>query len=96
MTVGVCKLNLYLLDKPDSLKTKRQILRKIKEQIKNKFEVCISEVDGLNLWQRTVLGIVCATPDKIRAEQILNKIICFLDKNANIEIINCYLDFLTI
>ena len=57
MVVGVCTLDLHLPG-VDSLKGKRQILLSLKERIQRKFNVSIAEVDGQDLWQRAVLGVV--------------------------------------
>jgi len=58
MLVGLLTLELHL-PQADSLKSKRFILKGMKDRIKNKFNVSIAEVDGNDLWQRSVLGVAC-------------------------------------
>ena len=56
MVVGVLRLTLFLPEN-HSLKGKRQVLRSIKDRVRNKFNVSIAESDGHDMWQRAELGI---------------------------------------
>ena len=44
MVIGVCKLEICIPGN-NSLKGKRQVLKSIKDRIRNKFNVSIAEVD---------------------------------------------------
>ena len=59
MVVGVLRLTLFLPEN-HSLKGKRQVLRAIKDRVRNKFNVSIAESDGHDMWQRAELGILSA------------------------------------
>jgi uncharacterized protein YlxP (DUF503 family) len=58
MIIGVLTLELHLPES-NSLKSKRIIIKSLKDRIKNKFNVSIAEIDGNDLWQRCVLGAAC-------------------------------------
>jgi uncharacterized protein YlxP (DUF503 family) len=66
MYVGLAAIDLHI-EYSRSLKEKRQVLRKVMDQIKNRFPFSVAEVDAQNLWQRAVIGIsmVSSSPDMI-------------------------------
>ena len=78
MVVGVLELDLGFPGHR-SLKTKRQVLRSLKDRIAHKFNVAVAEVDGQNLWQRGSLGIACVSTDPRHADQMLRKIVDFVE-----------------
>jgi len=41
-----------------SLKDKRQVLRSMKDKLRNKFNVAVAELDATDLWQRATIGVV--------------------------------------
>ncbi len=41
-----------------SLKDKRQVLRSMKDKLRNKFNVAVAELDASDLWQRSTIGVV--------------------------------------
>lgn len=55
MVVGVSRVDLFFPEN-HSLKDKRQILRKVIEKTRAKFNISIIEVDQSNLWQRARIG----------------------------------------
>ncbi|MBI4042257.1 MAG: DUF503 domain-containing protein [Deltaproteobacteria bacterium] len=79
MTVGICRLSLILADN-NSLKDKRQAMRKIKDTIRNRYNVSIAEVGDQELWQRALLGIALVSNDRQKIESDLRKIINEIEK----------------
>ena len=57
MPVGLLTLELHLAE-AQSLKDKRQVLRSLKDKLRNGFNVAVAELDANDLWQRATLGIV--------------------------------------
>ena len=41
-----------------SLKDKRQVLRSLKDKLRDKFNVSVAELDATDLWQRATIGVV--------------------------------------
>jgi uncharacterized protein YlxP (DUF503 family) len=41
-----------------SLKDRRQVLRSMKDKLRNGFNVSVAELDDANLWNRATLGLV--------------------------------------
>jgi uncharacterized protein YlxP (DUF503 family) len=87
MVIGVCIIDLYLADS-GSLKSKRQVLRKIKERIKGAFNVSISEIDHHDLWQRATLGVAIVGTDARFANRVLCKVVDFVHKEPRAEILD--------
>ena len=54
-----------------SLKDKRMILRSLKDRLRSKFNVSVSEVDHQDLWQRSQVSVVTVGSD----EQFLQKVL---------------------
>ena len=92
MYVCKCWFDIHLLEEPNSLKKKRQVLRSLKDRIWNKFRVSISEVGDNNLWQRSQLGIAFVTSDGIIAEKMYTRILNLFDSQDNIEIVDMFHD----
>ena len=78
MVVGVLALDLSFPGHR-SLKGKRKVLRSLKDRIGHRFKVAIAEVDGQNLWQRSTLGIACVTTAQRHADELLRKIVVFVE-----------------
>jgi hypothetical protein len=58
-----------------SLKDKRRIVKSLRDRIRNRFNVSVSEVDSLDLRQQAVLGVTLATNDRVFADQVLAKVV---------------------
>jgi uncharacterized protein YlxP (DUF503 family) len=74
MTIGILTVNYHLPYSRD-LKEKRQIIQSIKKTLQNQFNISISEIDHLDLWQKSMLGISTISNSKKMADRIFNKII---------------------
>ena len=72
MVVGVCTVELWIPES-QSLKDKRQVLHSLKDRLRGKFNLSVAEVDGLDLWQKAVLGMACVANDGSHVEQVLEQ-----------------------
>ena len=96
MVVAVCKLGIFFLDEPDSLKRKRQMLLSIKDRIKRRFEASIAEVDFQDKWQKSCLGISIVSLTEHDAKKLVSKMLDFIENDGTVEIFDKYLDFYVI
>ncbi len=85
MIIGTAQIELHIPG-VNSLKGKRQIIKSIKERVRNRFNVSIAEVEKQDLWQRATLGLTCVANDKAQANRILSKIIHFIEQDKNISL----------
>ncbi|HYB92136.1 MAG TPA: DUF503 domain-containing protein [Candidatus Binataceae bacterium] len=81
MVVGILRLTLFLPEN-HSLKGKRQVLRAIKDRVRNKFNVSITESDGHEMWQRAELGICQVGSDRKFVDSALREVVSFIDSLA--------------
>ncbi len=87
MIVAVCIIELFLSDS-GSLKSKRQILRRLKDRIRNAFNVSISEVDHHDLWQRATLGVAIVASDTRFANRVLSRVVEVIAREPRAEILD--------
>ena len=83
MIVGMCKINLRIPEN-SSLKGKRHVVKSVIARICNKFDVAVAEVDNNDLWQTAVIGVCCVSNEKRHANQILSRVIDFVE-NSHID-----------
>ncbi len=85
--VGSCRIVLFLPD-ASSLKEKRQIIKSLKDRLRNRFNLAISEIDNSELWQKATLGIVCVSNERRSAQAYLDQVINFFQAEPEIKIID--------
>ena len=87
MIVGVCRLTL-MAPESHSLKEKRMVLRSIKDRTRLKFNVAIAEVGAQDNWQEAVLGFAVVANEKGFVQQMVAKIVNFIESLAIAKIID--------
>ncbi len=93
MFVGLLQLDL-MIPESGSLKEKRFVLKSIKTRIRNKFNVSVAEVDHLEKWQRTVLGIALVCNERKFVDKTMNQILNLVDDDADLQILEHQLEVL--
>jgi uncharacterized protein YlxP (DUF503 family) len=78
MVVGVLQVDLSIPG-ADSLKSKRMVLRSLKDRIRREFNVSIAEVADNDQWQSASLAIAVVSNDKRFANQVLSKVVDFIE-----------------
>ncbi|MFL6449267.1 MAG: DUF503 domain-containing protein [Bryobacteraceae bacterium] len=68
--IGVLTLELWV-ESSHSLKDKRQVVRSLKDRLREKFNVSVAEIEGLDSWQNSVIAVVTVSNDRTYAEQVL-------------------------
>ena len=87
MIIGVCKIELFIPNSR-SLKNKRQVIKGLKDKIRNKFNVSVAEVDHQDLWQRCALGLAIVTNDNVFVDKTVNSILSMIDMEYRVEILD--------
>jgi uncharacterized protein YlxP (DUF503 family) len=93
MVVGVASIEIHIPES-GSLKSKRHFLKRIKDRVKNRFNVSIAEVGHNDLWQRTTLGVSVVTNQQQFANQVLSQVIEFIGQEQGIQILDVSMNFL--
>jgi uncharacterized protein YlxP (DUF503 family) len=79
MFVGVARLSLQVAES-GSLKGKRQVLRKVIERVKARYNVSIAEVADQDLWQRASIALAVIGSDGRHVNEQVEKILRFIEE----------------
>ncbi len=71
--LGVLTLEIHVEDS-HSLKEKRHVVKSLKDRLRERFNVSVAEIDGLDSWQHAVVAAVTVSADRVRAEQVLQAV----------------------
>ena len=78
MHIGVARVLLHLAGN-GSLKGKRMVVRSVTERVRNRFNVAVAEIDTQDAHQLATLGIVCLSNDPRHSNEVLSKVIDFIE-----------------
>lgn len=76
-----------------SLKDKRSVLNRMRDRVKNSYNVSIAEIDHQDLWQRTTFALVAVASSKDAAEREVRRAIRLLESNPEWEMTACTVDY---
>jgi len=94
MIVGLSTIELRF-PMSHSLKNKRGVLKSIINRIKNRFNVSIAEIANHDDWKLATVGIVTISNDTIYVQQLLNKVIEYIEDNyLDVHLFNYTIEFL--
>lgn len=79
MFVAVARLTLQIAE-AKSLKDKRQVLRKVVDRVKARFNATIAEVGENDVWQKAVVGVAVVGNDRRHVNEQIDKIIHFIEE----------------
>ncbi|HDQ40736.1 MAG TPA: DUF503 domain-containing protein [Desulfonatronum sp.] len=84
MIIGVLHLE-FRLHGNNSLKGKRKVAQSLKQKLRNKFNVAVSEVEAQDEHERLVLAAVTVSRDQTRVESLLHKAMSLAEAAAPAE-----------
>ncbi|HXX32295.1 MAG TPA: DUF503 domain-containing protein [Myxococcaceae bacterium] len=79
MFVGVARCALQIADS-GSLKSKRQVLRRITDRVKARFNASVAEVEDQDLWQRATIAFAVVGNERRHVDEQLEKILHFVEE----------------
>ena len=94
MVVGLLTVELHVPGS-QSLKEKRMVLRRIKDKVRNKFNVAIAEVGDQDAWQSARLGFAVVANERAFVERMVETIVAFIDGLAVAKLVDDEKDFVT-
>ncbi|HLJ88929.1 MAG TPA: DUF503 domain-containing protein [Candidatus Angelobacter sp.] len=80
-----------------SLKDKRQVVRSVKDRLRNSFNISVAEIEVTDLWQRATLGIVSISDSRDYLEGLMLKVereAARLANNVGAEVVDSFMDYL--
>ncbi len=87
MFIGSCIMSLRA-EWVTSLKEKRMVVKPIIEKTRHKFNVSIAEIDKQDIHRSIVIGFVCISNEVKHIEQMLQRIIDFIENNTDAVVDN--------
>lgn len=94
MNIGICRIKLRLPHN-SSLKGKRQVLKSITSQLKNRFNVSVAEVDDNDQWQAATLGICLVSNSRRFTDEVLGKVAGFVGNGRfDVELLDCQVEII--
>jgi len=86
MIVGTLEVRL-LLRESRSLKDKRQVVKSIKDRLRNEFNVSVAEIDELDNRQLAVLGVAMVSNETHHVKTSLGQIVEALRRHPVAELV---------
>ena len=80
-----------------SLKDKRQVVRSLKDRLRNSFNISIAEIEATDLWQRATLGAVNISDSRDYLEGLMRNVEDAATRQANnlgAEVVDSFTDYL--
>lgn len=93
MTIGICRIELYL-PSCQSLKDKRRIIKSLIARIQNKFNVSVSELEQNDLRQKALLGIAVISNASKHSNQTLSKVVELVERETESMLVDYTLELL--
>ncbi len=91
VALGTVELHL---PEVQSLKGKRQVVKSLKDRVRNRFEVAVAEVDHHDVWQRATLAVACVSHDSSHAVAVVSKAVDFIEALAGGSVIDVSVEIL--
>lgn len=79
MVISLLQIELRIPESR-SLKSKRMVIKSIKDQVRNRFNVSISEIDNQDIWNSAIFGIAHIGTDQKFASKVLNEVVSFIQQ----------------
>jgi uncharacterized protein YlxP (DUF503 family) len=83
MTVAIARVTLFVAGS-HSLKDKRSVIRRVKDLVRQKFNVSIAEVGANDVWQRAVVGLSLVGNERRFVESSLDEVLAFIRTKAEV------------
>jgi uncharacterized protein len=85
------------IEHSQSLKDRRQVLRSLKDRLRNSFNVSVAELDSAELWNLATLGVVAISPSRHYLEGLMKQVEDAATRVANqhgAEIADSFMEFI--
>jgi len=87
MVIGCLVLDIFL-PFAASLKDKRKVMNRLRDRVRGRHNVALSELEFQDKWQRARVGIVTLNSERAVVEQVLHRIADDIRDNTDGEVLN--------
>jgi len=85
------------IEAAQSLKDRRQVVRSMKDHLRNRFNVSVAELDAAELWNRATIGIVCISSSRDYLDGLMKNVERAANRLANnggADVTDSYLEYI--
>jgi hypothetical protein len=93
MVVGLLTLDIHL-PYAHSLKDKRQVVRRLKERLRARFNVAVAELDHQDTWQRAQVGVLSLSTDRLHLAQQLEAATAEAESVLGGDLVGSHIEYL--
>ena len=94
MVVGLLRLDLHVPG-AQSLKDKRSVVKRLKDQLRGRFNLAVAEVEANDLWQRATLGLCAIGEDYAYVQGLLGQVAQWVRATRLVELIRVDEEYLS-
>ncbi len=87
MVVGIVRFEVHL-PAAQSLKDKRQIVRSMKERLRERVRASVAEVEFQDLWQRAAIGVAVVAADGGQVREMLQRARAIVDQYLQAQVLD--------
>ena len=87
MLVGRCWMELEIAES-HSLKDKRRVVKSLIDQVRQRFNVSIAEVDRQDSWTRSTMGVCWVANERRFLDQALARVVQFVQRDARLTLLD--------
>jgi uncharacterized protein YlxP (DUF503 family) len=84
----------FMIPGARSLKDKRRVVKSLKDQLRNKYNCSVAEVEYLELWSRARIAICVVSGESRHANTQLNEIAKYAMLRADAELVDYTIEML--
>jgi len=95
MPIAFLTLELHI-EAAQSLKDRRQVVRSLKDKLRNSFNVSVAEIDNAELWNRATIGIVSVSQSRDYLDGLMKKVegaATRIANNRGAEVADSFVEF---
>ncbi|MBI2104524.1 MAG: DUF503 domain-containing protein [Candidatus Omnitrophica bacterium] len=85
MVIGVLQLDVHV-PTAQSLKDKRSVIKRLKDQLRGRFNVAVAELDANETWQRATIGVSAIGEQRAYVEGLLTEVTEWLRATRLVEL----------
>jgi len=85
--IGLCTLELRVAES-QSMKDKRQVVQSLLTRVRQKLNVSIAEVGGLQSWQRAEVAAVCVANAGYAVDRLMGQVVDIFESEPRIEVVD--------
>lgn len=85
------------IEHAQSLKDRRQVVRSLKDKLRNSFNVAVAELDAADLWNRATIGVVSISGSRDYLDGLMKNVerqAMRTANNAGAEVTDSFVDYL--